>query len=621
MRKSHERKGWLFWCEKCNIPLITEKCGICGGNGTRILLHHGLEIRPGFEDTVRKINNLLYGVYGVKDALSEKLVLLHKIAGVDRAEEIIVDGKLFGIIAYFPEQKRFQISLKGYGAFLLARKGANKNVVIVEETALKRHLKNGWIYANEVREMHEVSGHEEVIILVGKYTAAGVPKFAQNTDLPEKCIKVKDIGKYEVKESTVSLEKMVKGNEIALRNIERKALCEIKDTLSKFAGYDVGISFSGGKDSAVAFHLLHKCLNNFFVLFVDTGLEFQETVEYVKRKTQGKKLYVLRPENSFWDLVEKMGPPAKDYRWCCKVCKLAPVAKFVAEHGQKILCIEGRRKAESFARENIELVEQNPFVPGQVLVNPIRDWSAFHIWLYILWQNLEVNSLYYHDFERIGCYLCPAEHACEFDEVASLHPEMYTRWMDFLKQWAMSHGLTEDFWKKGIWRWKQPPKKMAAKSETTEEIRVKETITCDGEVILNGNFPYLLDSIIEAENALGIIGVTERKYDAVIVRTSKARILLFLNGDFTVVSKDKKEAEKVLVLLAKQMARTKFCTVCGICLRACPVKAIEIRDGKPIYELKKCKKCLQCIESCVAARYYDKRLRIEIEGQSNFPSR
>ncbi|MEM3492737.1 MAG: phosphoadenosine phosphosulfate reductase family protein [Thermoplasmata archaeon] len=613
MRKSHERRARLYWCDNCNIPLIAQQCSLCKGRGREILLYHGMEIRPGFEYTVQRINEILAENYGVENALGTRTVLLHKVAGLDRTEEIIVDGEVFGTLAYNPEQRRFQIRLRGYGAALLARKGAKKNLVFCDERVLRRHLKNGWIYAGEIREFVEVSGDADVLLLIGNYTGVGVAKFRSGEQMPEKSIRVKDIGRWEVREKTTTLEEIVRGNEETLRMLEQKATQDILEAIQKFPGYQIGVSFSGGKDSAVAMDLLSKCCADFFVLFVDTGLEFPETLEYVKKAAAGKKLFVLHPDTSFWDLIWKMGPPAKDYRWCCKVCKLAPVAKFVAEHQRKILCVEGRRKAESFAREKIELVEQNPFVPGQVLVNPVRDWSSFHVWLYILWKNIEVNPLYFRDFERIGCYLCPAEQACEFEEVGRLHPEMHGRLMEFLRAWAESQGLGREFWEEGLWRWKKPPKKVKGVGGVTTEVFVRETLTCDGEIFLEGNFPFA-ESVEDVENALGILGETQKRYDAVIVKTQNSRLLFFPNSDFSVVAREKEKAKKMLVQMLQQLLRLRFCTSCQICVQRCPAKAVEIKNGKPVNNLRKCRKCLKCIESCVVARYYDKWVRIVMEG-------
>jgi len=80
------------------------------------------------------------------------------------------------------------------------------------------------------------------------------------------------------------------------------------------------VSFSGGKDSLVALHLTLKLGLDPIVVFNDTGLELPETVETVYRTVEryGLRLEVASAGDAFWRAVEFFGPPAKDYRWCCK---------------------------------------------------------------------------------------------------------------------------------------------------------------------------------------------------------------------------------------------------------------------------------------------------------------
>ena len=40
------------------------------------------------------------------------------------------------------------------------------------------------------------------------------------------------------------------------------------------------------------------------------------------------------------------------------------------------------------------------------------------------------------------------------------------------------------------------------------------------------------------------------------------------------------------------------CVGCGLCARKCPARAIVIRDGRPVWEKKRCYACLRCLHSC-----------------------
>ena len=67
--------------------------------------------------------------------------------------------------------------------------------------------------------------------------------------------------------------------------------------------------------------------------FIDTGLEFPETIEFVK----SQNVEFISKAGNFWQAVEKAGPPAKDHRWCCKLLKLNPLKVHLNETG--LLCM------------------------------------------------------------------------------------------------------------------------------------------------------------------------------------------------------------------------------------------------------------------------------------------
>ena len=53
------------------------------------------------------------------------------------------------------------------------------------------------------------------------------------------------------------------------------------------------------------------------------------------------------------------------------------------------------------------------------------------------------------------------------------------------------------------------------------------------------------------------------------------------------------------------------CIGCGFCNRKCPVQAIEIRDGKPVWVKEQCALCLRCLHLCpkFAIQYGNGRTR------------
>ena len=82
----------------------------------------------------------------------------------------------------------------------------------------------------------------------------------------------------------------------------------IQDWVNEYGQDGVYVSFSGGKDSTVLLHLVRDVLGYKRVpaVFVDTGLEFPEIREFVK-KFDG--VTWLKPKMNFIDVIKKYGYP------------------------------------------------------------------------------------------------------------------------------------------------------------------------------------------------------------------------------------------------------------------------------------------------------------------------
>ena len=62
----------------------------------------------------------------------------------------------------------------------------------------------------------------------------------------------------------------------------RKSLRRIEEFIDYYGENGVYISFSGGKDSTVLLDLVRQVNYNIPGVFIDTGLEYPETKEFVK---------------------------------------------------------------------------------------------------------------------------------------------------------------------------------------------------------------------------------------------------------------------------------------------------------------------------------------------------
>ena len=308
-----------------------------------------------------------------------------------------------------------------------------------------------------------------VILRIGKYYGIGVVRKKSDGSLS---IKAKELTEepFKLQEHIPNREDVISANEAHLERLEKEATRELKEFISKLK-LPVNLSFSGGKDSLASLCLGLKVQPTAEVLFIDTKLEFPETVDYVHSfaHTHNLRLHVIEGKNRFFEDVQNFGPPAKDFRWCCKTNKLGPLSTFIQQHYPKgCVTIEGRRIYESFSRSKIDAMEKNPYVPNQITLCPIRNWKALEVMLYIYWNKLEPNPLYEKDYERIGCWLCPASLQSEFANTKRTHPQLHDKWTSHLKDWSDGCKLDSKYVNWGFWRWRNHPPKIVEIAQANE---------------------------------------------------------------------------------------------------------------------------------------------------------
>ena len=85
-----------------------------------------------------------------------------------------------------------------------------------------------------------------------------------------------------------------------------KSKRRIQEWIEYYGEDKVYISFSGGKDSTVLLDLVRQVNPDIPALFVDTGLEYPETKEFIKSIDN---VTILRPKMSFKQVIDKYGYP------------------------------------------------------------------------------------------------------------------------------------------------------------------------------------------------------------------------------------------------------------------------------------------------------------------------
>lgn len=432
-------KKILYWCDRCNVPLIGRTCA-CKAEGRPLELLQPYDVRPALGADMALIIRLVRERFG--NVPVPAVLLLNKTGGVDRADLVIAHGHRFGWLTFDPVARKFSFDLAPE-ALPYILKYVTKGIVDLE-TGIEAPAGPGRMGGKKFRLKSPVPDGTAIVKLKNRY-GTGAVKNGQ--------VRVKELAPVETKTApNPGWAQVIEKNQYHLKNLERSAIRMIKTHIHDRPVCN--ISFSGGKDSTAVLTLARKAgVTSAF--YLDTGIEFPETVAFVR--SQG--VPVIEKAGDFFSAVEKAGPPGKDNRWCCKLLKLRPLQIHLAEVGPCVT-VQGNRWYESWNRAALEETSQNPANPLQLNVSPIRNWRALEVFLYLWWQKAEINPLYDQGVERIGCWVCPSMLESEYEGLRGMHPEYTARWDAFLKKWAEKKGLPGAFHQWGLWRWKALPPKM-----------------------------------------------------------------------------------------------------------------------------------------------------------------
>lgn len=233
----------------------------------------------------------------------------------------------------------------------------------------------------------------------------------------------------------------------------------IIEAVEKFGLDQVYISFSGGKDSSVLAHLVHRIYPIITLVFANTGLELPEIVKFVNRQRDihNKNVVIVRPKKNFKQVLEKYGFPIiskqvamaisrwqqtksalqKKLRWygghnpntgknqkvgvipnkwkhlatdikttekCCYYFKKQPFEiyerdlrkKLGLKKDAKILNFAGSRSDESALRKlDFKKYGCNAFAKSHPQSRPLMFWDDSDIAKYIEKYNVEICEVYY----------------------------------------------------------------------------------------------------------------------------------------------------------------------------------------------------------------------------------
>ncbi len=447
----------LRWCDTCHAPVMAETCG-CGAATRPVSVTPPGDARPAFRGDIDLVNRIYRDAFGSDLIPDGHLALMNKVPSEDRMDEIVMGGAVVGAIRYLPGEGRWEALPRPHAALYMTPK---KRFVVVDDGAVPSIRDQGasLLAPGLVSIDPAVAAGDEVFMLsrTGECIGVGRAKVgAAETAGMERgtVVRTRKNLAAECLPGKADWDTAIAANAPAIAAYEAAAVRFVRDVMERNPTITPTVSYSGGKDSLAVLLVVLEAIGKVPLIFADTGLEFPETYANVDDVAGRYDLSVIRINESenFWKTFDEQGPPAVDFRWCCKVCKLHPVAHLIEKEWGECLSFIGQRKYESVKRMQSRRVWRNRHVPCQLSAAPIQSWTAMHVWLYLFGKQAPYNRLYEQGLDRIGCFMCPSSDIATLKLIEETCPDLWSTWTERLCGWQQRQGLPGEWAEAGLWR-------------------------------------------------------------------------------------------------------------------------------------------------------------------------
>jgi len=395
-------------------------------------------------------------------------------------------------------------------------------------------------------------------------------------------------------------------NKKYIENLQYEAEGFIRKTVTEHGDKTTLISFSGGKDSTVASHLVMNGLGRSDVLhiFADTTIEFPDTYQYIKDFQQHHPLTPFIKSKSkldFFQTAETIGPPSRILRWCCTTHKTNPLAKLIDSMSpeQGVLTFDGVRKSESSRRSNYPRVSGKHKIAREILARPVLEWTDLDVWIYLLFHELPFNQAYKKGFRRVGCLYCPFNSEWSQKMIGTRYPQKDRKWHTFLTKQAqhMKHPNPEVFVQWG-WRARAGGRgldhyKSALESQPcnlSDDAVMYQLLSGDIRLVRHFLRPFGPQSRVSNDDFAETFLIHDKKTYEILASVEVGYVDQAIRINYLI----KKYRRLFQQRVEKQLKKIQSCLFCGACGAKCKVKALN-SDGCFKIDNAKCISCLDCV--------------------------
>ena len=219
-------------------------------------------------------------------------------------------------------------------------------------------------------------------------------------------------------------------------------------------GHVVEVAYSGGKDSDVVLELARMAGIKYRAIYKNTTIDPPGTIKHALEN--GAEM--IRPKETFFQFVSRVGFPNRFQRSCCKVLK---------EYKVLDRSIMGIRKAESSDRNRryeepteCRVYGRGKKKEGVEVFYPILDWTDEDVVEFVEARGIMVHPLYYREDgtidpkRRLGCMCCPMMYYRKRRDFFKVMPGMVKGYLRAAQRFIDTHP-TNKTWKKygDVYEW------------------------------------------------------------------------------------------------------------------------------------------------------------------------